>query len=171
MPAIPPPMFSLKKLLGKDDKFFDLLEAGAEEAKISVDRFAATLEKIAAAGQGVVLYLRQREHSLDLVNAELGDDARPAGELQAAGETWSKWDARRGLSALTRKDGPTTVIVLGSIPSDQLEQFSSAKIESVKVTGSTGTFVYRLRDLKVNGKVAKEGGPWKVSCCVPGQES
>ncbi len=26
------------------------------------------LEKIAAAGQGVVLYLRQREHSLDLVN-------------------------------------------------------------------------------------------------------
>jgi 3,4-dihydroxy 2-butanone 4-phosphate synthase/GTP cyclohydrolase II len=28
----------------------------------------AALEKIAAAGQGVVLYLRQREHSLDLVN-------------------------------------------------------------------------------------------------------
>ena len=26
-------MLSLKKLLGKDDKFFDLLEAGAEEAK------------------------------------------------------------------------------------------------------------------------------------------
>jgi 3,4-dihydroxy 2-butanone 4-phosphate synthase / GTP cyclohydrolase II len=28
----------------------------------------AALEKIAAAGQGVILYLRQREHSLDLVN-------------------------------------------------------------------------------------------------------
>ena len=28
----------------------------------------SALEKIAAAGQGVVLYLRQREHSLDLVN-------------------------------------------------------------------------------------------------------
>jgi len=28
----------------------------------------AALEKIAAVGQGVVLYLRQREHSLDLVN-------------------------------------------------------------------------------------------------------
>jgi 3,4-dihydroxy 2-butanone 4-phosphate synthase/GTP cyclohydrolase II len=28
----------------------------------------AALEKIAAAGRGVVLYLRQREHSLDLVN-------------------------------------------------------------------------------------------------------
>jgi 3,4-dihydroxy 2-butanone 4-phosphate synthase/GTP cyclohydrolase II len=28
----------------------------------------AALEKISAAGQGVVLYLRQREHSLDLVN-------------------------------------------------------------------------------------------------------
>ena len=40
-------MFSLKKLLGKDDKFFDLLEAGAEEAKASVDLFAAYLKKLA----------------------------------------------------------------------------------------------------------------------------
>jgi 3,4-dihydroxy 2-butanone 4-phosphate synthase/GTP cyclohydrolase II len=31
-------------------------------------QLTAALEKIAAAGQGVVLYLRQREHSLDLVN-------------------------------------------------------------------------------------------------------
>jgi uncharacterized protein Yka (UPF0111/DUF47 family) len=43
-------MFSLKKLLGKDDKFFDLLEAGAEEAKASVDLFATYLKKIAAGG-------------------------------------------------------------------------------------------------------------------------
>src|SRR3954467_5365045 len=41
-------MLSLKKLLGKDDKFFDLLEAGAEEAKASVDLFAKYLSKIAA---------------------------------------------------------------------------------------------------------------------------
>jgi len=41
-------MFSLKKLLGKDDKFFDLLEAGAEEARASVDLFARYLKKIAA---------------------------------------------------------------------------------------------------------------------------
>jgi uncharacterized protein len=41
-------MLSLKKLLGKDDKFFDLLEAGAEEAKASVDLFATFLKKIAA---------------------------------------------------------------------------------------------------------------------------
>ena len=40
-------MFSLKKLFGKDDKFFDLLEAGAEEAKASVDLFSAYLKKIA----------------------------------------------------------------------------------------------------------------------------
>src|ERR1700722_4547621 len=31
-----PPMFSLQKLLGKEDKFFDLLEASAEEARASV---------------------------------------------------------------------------------------------------------------------------------------
>ena len=41
-------MLSLKKLLGKDDKFFDLLEAGAEEAKTAVDLFAAYLKKLAA---------------------------------------------------------------------------------------------------------------------------
>ena len=41
-------MLSLKKLLGKDDKFFDLLEAGAEEAKASVDLFASYLKKIAS---------------------------------------------------------------------------------------------------------------------------
>ena len=40
-------MISLKKLLGRDDKFFDLLEAGAEEAKVSVDLFASYLKKIA----------------------------------------------------------------------------------------------------------------------------
>ncbi len=41
-------MLSLKKLLGKDDKFFDLLEAGADEAKASVELFDNTLKKIAA---------------------------------------------------------------------------------------------------------------------------
>jgi len=41
-------MLSLKKLLGKDDKFFDLLEAGAEEAKASVDHFGSALKRIAA---------------------------------------------------------------------------------------------------------------------------
>jgi uncharacterized protein Yka (UPF0111/DUF47 family) len=40
-------MLSLKKLLGKDDKFFDLLEAGAEEAKASVELFSSFLKKIA----------------------------------------------------------------------------------------------------------------------------
>jgi hypothetical protein len=66
--------------------------------------------------------------------------------------------------------GQIMTLALRSIPYDQLQQFSSAKIESVKVDGAGGSFVYRLRDLKVDGKVAREGGGWKVSCCVPGQE-
>ena len=45
-------MLSLKKLFGKDEKFFDLLEAGAEEAKTSVDLFAAYLKKVAASASG-----------------------------------------------------------------------------------------------------------------------
>lgn len=47
-------MFSLKKILGKDDKFFDLLEAGAEEAKVSVDLFTAYLKKIGAGADNAV---------------------------------------------------------------------------------------------------------------------
>jgi uncharacterized protein Yka (UPF0111/DUF47 family) len=43
-------MFSFKKLLGKDDKFFELLEAGAEEAETSVALFAASLQRIASGG-------------------------------------------------------------------------------------------------------------------------
>jgi uncharacterized protein Yka (UPF0111/DUF47 family) len=49
-------MLSLKKLFGKDDKFFELLEAAAEEAKASVELFAKTLHKIATgSGAGVSL--------------------------------------------------------------------------------------------------------------------
>lgn len=47
-------MLSLKKLLGKDDKFFDLLEGGAEEARTSVVLFASYLKKIAAGGSSAV---------------------------------------------------------------------------------------------------------------------
>jgi uncharacterized protein Yka (UPF0111/DUF47 family) len=47
-------MLSLKKLLGKEDKFFDLLEAGAEEAKASVDLFAAYLKRIGGSSSEAV---------------------------------------------------------------------------------------------------------------------
>jgi hypothetical protein len=66
--------------------------------------------------------------------------------------------------------GQIMTLALRSLPYDQLKQFSTAKIESVMVKDSAGSFVYRLRDLKVDGRMAREGGAWKVSCCVPGQE-
>ena len=59
---------------------------------------------------------------------------------------------------------------IDSVPADQLAQFGAASIDNVKVTGSTGTFTYALKTAKVQGKVAKESGSWKVSCCVPGQD-
>jgi uncharacterized protein Yka (UPF0111/DUF47 family) len=46
-------MFSLRKLMGKDDRFFDLLEAGAEEAKTSVELFNVLLRQIAGGGATV----------------------------------------------------------------------------------------------------------------------
>jgi hypothetical protein len=69
-----------------------------------------------------------------------------------------------------RACGEIMSLALQSIPSDQLEAFSAAKIEMVKVRGAAGTFVYRLHDIRVDGKVAREGGHWRVSCCVPGQD-
>ena len=41
-------MHWLKRLLGRDDKFFDLLEGAAEEAKASVDIFTRHLQAIAS---------------------------------------------------------------------------------------------------------------------------
>ena len=41
-------MFSLKKLFGKEDKFFDLLEAGAEEARTSVGLFSRYLQGLSS---------------------------------------------------------------------------------------------------------------------------
>lgn len=43
-------MFSLKKLFGKDDKFFDLLEAGADEANTSVNLLASYLQALSKGG-------------------------------------------------------------------------------------------------------------------------
>jgi hypothetical protein len=68
-----------------------------------------------------------------------------------------------------RSCGDIMSLALQSIPSDQLEAFSAAKIQTVKVSGSKGTFLYRLHDIRVDGQVARESGRWKVSCCVPGQ--
>jgi hypothetical protein len=57
---------------------------------------------------------------------------------------------------------------LDTIPPDQLRNFSRAKISDLKLDGDSGTFRYTLGTINVDGKVAKEGGDWKVSCCVPG---
>ncbi len=43
-------MFSLKKLFGKDDKFFDLLEAGADAASTSANLLGGYLQTLASGG-------------------------------------------------------------------------------------------------------------------------
>ena len=57
---------------------------------------------------------------------------------------------------------------LDTIPPDQLRNFSRAKIADLKLDGDSGTFRYTLGTINVDGRVAKESGDWKVSCCVPG---
>jgi hypothetical protein len=56
---------------------------------------------------------------------------------------------------------------LDTIPATQLKQFSQAKIDDLKVKDNSGSFRYTLGKIRVNGRVAKESGDWKVSCCVP----
>jgi hypothetical protein len=57
---------------------------------------------------------------------------------------------------------------LDTIPPEQLRDFSKAKIDDLKIDGDKGTFRYTLGTIRVDGRVAKEDGDWKVSCCVPG---
>jgi uncharacterized protein Yka (UPF0111/DUF47 family) len=70
-------MFSLKKLFGKDEKFFDLLEAGAEEAKASVMLLASFLHKLEAGGPPAnldefILTRRKEKRIRALMIEELG---------------------------------------------------------------------------------------------------
>jgi hypothetical protein len=67
-------------------------------------------------------------------------------------------------------------VALNTIPSDQLRLFADAQITDMKIDGDTGTFRYEIppnatvpQEITVNGKMAKQDGEWKVSCCVPGQ--
>src|SRR5262249_37330838 len=64
-----------------------------------------------------------------------------------------------------RSCGQVMQAALNTIPADQLSQFSKAKISDLKLDGDTGTFRYTLGNINVDGKVAKENGDWKVSCC------
>jgi hypothetical protein len=67
-----------------------------------------------------------------------------------------------------RSCGQVMQAALNTIPPAQLTQFSQAKIDNLKLDGDKGTFRYTLGKIRVNGRVAKENGDWKVSCCVPG---
>ena len=83
---------------------------------------------------------------------------------------------RQFLAAITRLDKRFSgqqcqramSAALRTIPPDQFQRFSQAKIRDLKVQGDGGTFRYTLGQIRVNGRVAKEDGDWKVSCCVPG---
>ncbi len=66
-------MLSLKKLLGKDDKFFDLLEAGAEEAKVSVGLFAQYLQTVSSGGQSALDAFTQSRRKEKRIRHEMSE--------------------------------------------------------------------------------------------------
>ncbi|MFI5356233.1 MAG: DUF47 domain-containing protein [Opitutales bacterium] len=70
-------MFSLKKLLGKDERFYDLLEAGADEAKTSVNLLANYLQSLKKGGppenlDEFILTRRKEKRIRHLMVEELG---------------------------------------------------------------------------------------------------
>ena len=71
-------MFSLKKLFGKDEKFFDLLEAGADEARTSVELFGKYLHALAQGGSepisidGFIQARRKEKRLRQQMTEELG---------------------------------------------------------------------------------------------------
>jgi hypothetical protein len=58
---------------------------------------------------------------------------------------------------------------LDTLPDDDVARFAAARIGTVAVKGDQGDFRYQLGQIVVDGKVAREGDVWRVSCCVPGQ--
>src|SRR3954453_2802721 len=98
------------------------------------------------------------------------------GNGAAACERMTKGLQRQFLAAVSRLDKRfagepcqrAMSAALQTTPPDQLKRFSQAKIQVLKVKDDAGTFRYTLGQIRVNGRVAKEDGAWKVSCCVPG---
>lgn len=66
-------MFSLQKLLGKDDKFFELLEAGADEAQASVTAIVKIVRQPAnlATLEDFVLSRRKEKRISERISEEL----------------------------------------------------------------------------------------------------
>jgi hypothetical protein len=58
---------------------------------------------------------------------------------------------------------------LDTLPDEDVARFAAARIGTVAVKGEQGDFRYQLGRIVIDGKVAREGDVWKVSCCVPGQ--
>ena len=103
-------MFSLQRLLGKEDKFFDLLEASAEEARISVQalvRFNQGQDRQAMVDD-LALARRKDKKLKDTINdaiyntfvtaIEREDIAALAGALYKIPKTVDKFTARLMLS-------------------------------------------------------------------------
>lgn len=111
------------------------------------------LEKIAAAGQGVVLYLRQREHSLDLVNqlrtyAVMQEKAIP--KQEACLETGYGADRDYGVGAQILHDlGIRRILLLTNHPPKvaALEGFALAVVGNVPLGQPAD-----LKDLTATGK-------------------
>ena len=70
-----------------------------------------------------------------------------------------------------RSCGEIMTLALRSIPSDQLDAVHRRpRSRTSKVTGKTGPSSTACTTSASTARSRDGGGPWKVSCCVPGQE-
>lgn len=103
-------MFSLQRLLGKDERFFDLLEAGAEEARQSVNALIDLLQK------------PEQERSLDEFVLRRRQEKRIAEEI-------SREVVRTFVTPLEREDIEALSSALYGIPRT-IEKFSERMLLS-----------------------------------------
>ena len=67
-------MISLKKLLGKEEKFYDLLEASAEEAKVSTGLLAKILANESAAQTSSIHEIIQTRRKEKLITQKITEE-------------------------------------------------------------------------------------------------
>jgi hypothetical protein len=61
-----------------------------------------------------------------LIPAELGEDPKATGTIQAGSRTWQQYSARDGETALVVLEKDRTVIVIGQAKLDELKQFATS---------------------------------------------
>jgi hypothetical protein len=92
------------------------------------DRIPTLRLGLRAPGGGGVQLIESAQPVGDLVEAELGEQARVQGEVQVAGHGWRRYAGAGGVRALVLAEPARTVIVVGNTKDRYLTQLAGALV-------------------------------------------